>query len=111
MIGDGVFLQDEKDCLYIYKQVMNGRVQTGLVGCTSIDDYLNDIIKKHELTRADKEQDRINHVDYCNTNTGPIFLTYRSTKEINEIVDSWMANHEPVYDFISEDGIPHSVDN
>ena len=54
MIGDGVFLQDEKDCLYIYKQVMNGRVQTGLVGCTSIDDYLNDIIKKHELTRADK---------------------------------------------------------
>ncbi|MGI6585873.1 MAG: DUF1015 domain-containing protein [Lutisporaceae bacterium] len=109
MIRDGVFLQDEKNCLYIYKQVMKGRVQTGLVGCTSIDDYLNDIIKKHELTRADKEQDRINHVDYCNTNTGPIFLTYRSTKEINEIVDSWMANHEPVYDFISEDGIGHTV--
>ena len=65
------------------------------------------LCKKHELTRADKEQDRINHVD-CKP-TGPIFLTYRSSKEINEIVDSWMANHEPVYDFISDDGIGHTV--
>lgn len=109
MIRDGVFVQEEKNCLYIYKQVMNDRVQTGLVGCTSIDDYINNIIKKHENTRADKEQDRINHVDYCNANTGPIFLTYRASKEINETVDSWMANHKPIYDFISDDGIGHTV--
>ena len=109
MIKDGVFQQDEKNCLYIYKQVMKGRVQTGLVGCTSIDDYMNNIIKKHEYTRADKEQDRINHVDYCNANTGPIFLTYRASKEINEIVGNWMADHKPVYDFVSDDGIGHTV--
>lgn len=109
MIKNGVFIQDEKDCLYIYKQVMNGRAQIGLVGCTSIDDYINNIIKKHEFTRADKEQDRINHVDYCNANTGPIFLTYRAKKEINNIVESWMANHKPVYDFISDDNIGHTV--
>jgi len=72
MIENGIFLQDENPCLYIYRQVMNGRAQVGIVGCTSIDDYMNNIIKKHEVTRADKEQDRINHVDYCNANTGPI---------------------------------------
>lgn len=109
MVRDGVLLQEEKDCLYIYKQIMSGRVQTGLVGCTSIDEYVNNIIKKHEFTRADKEQDRINHVDYCNANTGPIFLTYRASKEINETVENWMANHKPVYDFISDDEISHTV--
>ncbi len=109
MIKDGVLQQDENNYLYIYKQVMNGRAQIGLVGCNSIDDYINNIIKKHEFTRADKEQDRINHVDYCNANTGPIFLTYRAKKAINEMVDSWMANHKPVYDFVSEDSIGHTV--
>ena len=109
MIKDGVFLQDKKNCLYIYKQVMNERSQVGLVGCTSIDDYVNNIIKKHEFTRADKEQDRINHVDYCNANTGPIFLTYRADKSINEIVDSWMTSHKPIYDFVSDDRIGHTV--
>lgn len=109
MIQDGVLQQDANNCLYIYKQVMNGRAQVGLVGCTSIDDYINNIIKKHEHTRADKEQDRINHVDYCNANTGPIFLTYRAKKAINDMVDGWMANHKPVYDFVSEDSIGHTV--
>ncbi len=109
MIKDGVFMRDEKNCMYIYKQVMKGRAQIGIVGCTSIDDYVNNIIKKHEFTRADKEQDRINHVDYCNANTGPIFLTYRASKEINKMVNSWMSNHEPVYDFVSDDGIGHTV--
>jgi len=109
MIKDGIFIQDSKPCLYIYKQVMNGRAQIGLVGCTSIDDYMNNIIKKHEHTRADKEQDRINHVDYCNANTGPIFLTYRAKKQINDTVNGWMAAHKPVYDFVSEDGIGHTV--
>jgi len=109
MIKDGVLEQDKNNCLYIYKQVMNGRAQIGLVGCTSIDDYINNIIKKHEFTRADKEQDRINHVDYCNANTGPIFLTYRAKKTINDMVDNWMANHKSAYDFVSEDGIGHTV--
>lgn len=109
MIKEGTFIRDSKVCLYIYKQVMNGRAQIGLVGCTSIDDYMNNIIKKHEHTRADKEQDRINHVDYCDANTGPIFLTYRAKKEINDMVNGWMSGHKPVYDFVSEDGIGHTV--
>ena len=109
MVEKGVFLQDEKPCLYIYKQVMNGRAQIGIVGCTAVDDYRNNIIKKHELTRADKEQDRINHVDYCDANTGPIFLTYRAQKAIDDIVAAVMAAKAPVYDFISEDGIGHTV--
>ena len=109
MIADGVFLQDEKPCLYIYKQVMDGRAQIGIVGCTSIDDYRNNIIKKHELTRADKEQDRINHVDYCDANTGPIFLTYRAQSRIDELVAGVMESKVPVYDFVSDDGIGHTV--
>lgn len=108
MIEKGTLVQDNKESLYIYRQIMNGRVQTGLVGCTSIDDYMKDIIKKHEHTRADKEQDRINHVDYCDSNTGPIFLTYRNKKEISEIVDKWVEK-EPVYSFTSEDDISHIV--
>jgi len=109
MIEDGVFVQDNTPCLYIYKQVMNGRVQIGIVGCASIDDYMNEVIKKHELTRADKEQDRINHVDYCDANTGPIFLTYRAKDSIHAIVNAQMAAKAPVYDFTSDDGITHTV--
>ena len=109
MIAEGVFLQDETPCLYIYKQVMNGRAQIGIVGCTAVDDYRNNIIKKHELTRADKEQDRINHVDYCDANTGPIFLTYRAKDSINKTVAAVMAEKSPVYDFVSEDGVGHTV--
>ena len=106
---DGIMTKDAKPCFYIYKQVMNGRAQTGIVGCTSIDDYLNNIVKKHEHTRPDKEQDRINHVDYCNANTGPIFLTYRAKKEITEKVEAWKASHKPIYDFTSEDKVSHTV--
>lgn len=73
-IEEGRFVQDEKPCYYLYEQVMGGRSQTGIVACASIDDYLNNTIKKHENTRADKEQDRIRHVDACNMQTGPIFL-------------------------------------
>ena len=109
MIADGVFQQDDKPCLYIYKQVMNGRAQIGIVGCTAVDDYRNNIIKKHELTRADKEQDRINHVDYCDANTGPIFLTYRAREAVNVLVEQVMASKAPVYDFVSDDGIGHTV--
>lgn len=107
-IQDGEYIQDEKPCLYIYRQIMNGRPQTGLVFCASIDDYINNVIKKHEFTREDKEQDRINHVDYCNANTGPIFLTYRENKEISSIINAWVQK-KPEYDFVSEDGISHIV--
>lgn len=109
MIAKGVFIQDDKPCLYIYKQVMNGRSQIGIVGCASIDDYMNNVIKKHELTRADKEQDRINHVDYCDANTGPIFLTYRAKESIDQIVSAQISAKKPVYDFTSDDGIKHTV--
>lgn len=108
MIEKGVFLQDATPCLYVYKQVMNGRAQIGIVACASIDEYRNNTIKKHELTRADKEQDRVNHVDYCDANTGPIFLTYRADREINALVEKAMTQ-TPVYDFVSEDGIGHTV--
>lgn len=109
MVTDGVLIQDQKDVLYIYKLTMDGRPQIGIVGCTSIDDYLNNVIKKHEFTRADKEQDRINHVDYCNANTGPIFLTYKAKDEIDSVVNAWIADNKPVYDFVAEDGVGHVV--
>ena len=112
MIADGEYAQDETPCLYIYRQIMNGRSQTGIVFCASIDDYMNNIIKKHEFTRADKEEDRINHVDYCDANTGPIFLTYREDQIASEIIDAWIENEskrKPVYNFVAEDGISHIV--
>lgn len=108
MIDGKVYIKDNESCMYIYRQIMDGRVQTGIVGCTSIDDYMKDIIKKHEHTRAEKEQDRINHVDYCNANTGPIFLTYKNVSEVDKIVIEW-TKKEPEYNFVSEDGITHIV--
>lgn len=108
MISDGQYIQDDKPCLYIYRQIMNGRSQTGLVFCASIDDYINNNIKKHEFTRADKELDRINHVDYCDANTGPIFLTYKEDNVASEVIKGW-CKREPVYNFTSEDGISHIV--
>lgn len=109
MVDEGVYQQEETPCYYIYRQVMDGRVQTGLVGCASIDDYLNNHIKKHELTRAEKEADRIHHVDICDANTGPIFLTYRSEEAIENLVNSWAEEHTPLYDFTAEDHIQHTV--
>ncbi len=109
LVSDGVCKQDDKACFYIYRQIMNGRSQTGIVGCASIDDYMNNIIKKHEFTRADKEEDRIRHVDYCDANTGPIFLMYRSEEKISSIINSYKENNEPVYDFVTDDGIANTV--
>ncbi|MEG0133783.1 MAG: DUF1015 family protein [Clostridium sp.] len=108
MRADGTYIQDNAPSMYIYRQIMDGRIQTGIVGCTSIDDYMNNIIKKHEHTRAEKEQDRIKHVDHCNANTGPIFLTYKNVAEIDEIVATWTTKN-PEYNFVSEDGISHIV--
>ena len=100
--------QDEAPCLYLYELTMDGRSQTGLVACTAIDEYLDGTIKKHELTRADKEADRIHHVDACDANTGPIFLTYRSQAAIDAAIDQ-VKKEAPVYDFTSEDGIRQRV--
>lgn len=105
----GIFLQDEKPCYYIYELVRKGRTQTGIVGCSSIDDYMNGVVKKHELTREDKEQDRIHHVDSCNANTGPIFLACRYPEELLVLMENWKTEHAPVYDFTSEDEITHRV--
>lgn len=107
-IKDEVFIKDDKPNLYIYRQIMNGRVQTGIVACTAVDDYLNEVIKKHEFTREDKEQDRINHVDYCNANTGAIFLTYKKNIEISNIVAS-ETEKKPEYEFTTDDGITHII--
>ncbi len=85
MIENGYFLQDQEDCFYIYELTMNGHSQTGLVGCASIDDYLNGTIKKHENTREEKELDRIRHVDTLNAQTGPIFLAYRAQADLNDL--------------------------
>jgi len=109
MINNKVYKQDEKPCLYIYRQIMNGRSQTGIVACASIDDYINNVIKRHELTRSDKELDRFNHVDYTNCNTGPIFLTYKHKDEIDVVVKNWTQTKTPVYDFKSEDGVSQIV--
>ena len=109
MQEDGTYLQDAKPCYYIYRQIMNGRAQSGIVGCASVDDYLTGRVKKHELTRADKEADRIRHVDTCDANTGPIFLTYRAREDVSAVMKDWMQAHSPVYDFVSEDGITHTV--
>ena len=108
MIEEGLYIQEKAPAIYIYQQIMDGRGQKGIVCCTSVDDYINNIIKKHERTRLLKEIDRVNHVDICNANTGPIFLTYRNNNEISSIVEEW-TKKEPVYDFISEDGNGHRV--
>ena len=105
---DGVYVNEESKRFYFYRQVMNGRGQTGIVGCASIDDYLENRIKKHEFTRADKEQDRINHVNVCSAQTGPIFLAYKDSKTLDEIIEK-QTQGAPLYDFVSEDGVRHTV--
>ncbi|MDE7312149.1 MAG: DUF1015 family protein [Eubacterium sp.] len=107
-VEDGTFLREEKRCYYLYELTMDGRTQTGIVACASIDDYENQVIKKHENTRAEKETDRIRHVDACNAQTGPIFLAYRADEKIRRIVADG-KRQEPLYDFVTEDGIRHRV--
>jgi len=107
-IEQGIFVTDEKAYYYIYELTMNGKSQTGIVACSSIDDYQNNIIKKHENTREEKEQDRIRHVDTTNAHTGPIFLAYRAVDVINEVVDR-VKKEEALYDFTCDDGVRHAV--
>jgi len=107
-------VKDVKDSLYIYAQTMEGRTQYGIVGCASVDDYLKGVIKKHELTRADKEEDRMKHVRITNANMEPVFFAYPAVKELDDIVADIVATQLPVYDFVAEDGFGHHfwlVDN
>lgn len=107
-IEDGVYVEDDGRSYYVYQLVMDGRAQTGLVACSSVDDYMNNVIKKHENTRADKEVDRITHVDTCSAQTGPIFLAYRSHDAINQIVNRYTES-PALYDFTAVDGVTHRV--
>ena len=107
--AEGTLIQDEKPNYYLYELIRKGKSQTGIVGVSSIDDYMNGVIKKHELTREDKEQDRIHHVDICDANTGPIFLACRYPEELLVLMENWKNSREPVYDFTSEDEITHRV--
>ena len=107
-IEEGRFIKQDKPMFYIYQEIMNGRPQTGIVGCASVADYENNIIKKHENTLAAKEADRIRHIDTTNMQTGPIFLAFRSNKEIDAFL-AQKTSEKPYYDFVSEDGITHKV--
>jgi uncharacterized protein (DUF1015 family) len=108
LIADGVLVQEEKPCYYIYAQTMNGRRQFGIAACSSIDDYFSDTIKKHEYTRPEKELDRIQHMEAVQAHVGPIFLTYPTNNTIKEIVASVVQNF-PTYDFTAVDGVTHQL--
>jgi uncharacterized protein (DUF1015 family) len=108
-IQRNVLFRESKPCYYIYELVMNGRSQTGLVCGSSVDDYENDIIKKHEFTRPEKEQDRINHIKTTGAQTGNVFLAYRNVEAIDNLLNQWKKDRNPIYDFTADDGIRHSI--
>ncbi len=103
----GWLVQDDEDYLYIYAQTMFGKTQYGIVGCASVDDYMNNVIKKHELTRPDKEEDRMKHVRITDANMEPVFFSYPSVQEIDNIVEQYVSDNEPDYDFTADDGVGH----
>lgn len=108
-ISRNVLFQDNKACYYIYQLIMNGRSQTGLVCVSSVDDYENDIIKKHEFTRPEKELDRINHIKTSGAQTGNVFLAYRNVEELDVLIEKWKANKNPIYNFTADDQIQHTI--
>lgn len=108
-IEKGFLLEEDNPCYYIYQLVMDGRSQTGLVCGSSVADYEKGIIKKHELTRPDKENDRINHMKTIRAQTGNVFLTYRNVKAIDDLIEGWKKDHSPLYNFTATDGIGHTV--
>ena len=107
--GRGTLLREREPALYLYRQVMDGRAQTGVVGCVHIDDYEHDVIRKHEKTRPDKEDDRTRHVLTLNANAEPVFLTYRGPAEIDRLVAPIARRRAPLYDFTAPDGVRHTV--
>lgn len=104
-----LLFRESKPCYYIYQLVMNDKSQTGLVCVSSVDDYENDIIKKHEFTRPEKEQDRINHIATTGAQTGNVFLAYKNVPEIDALIEKWQNDKKPVYDFVADDGINHTI--
>ena len=108
-IEKGILIEENKPSYYIYQLVMNGRSQTGLVCGSSVDDYEKGIIKKHELTRPDKEADRIHHMQTIRAQTGNVFLAYSSVGAIDDLIEGWKRGHAPAYDFVAGDGIGHTV--
>lgn len=108
-IKDGFLVTEVKACYYIYQLIMNGRSQTGLVCVSAVEDYFNDIIKKHEFTRPEKEKDRIDHMRTIEAQTGNVFLAYRDVMEVNALINGWKATRKPEYDFTADDGIQHSI--
>lgn len=109
MIQEGILFQDQVAAYYIYELIMDGRSQTGLVCCSSVDDYENDVIKKHEFTRPEKEKDRIDHMRIVGAQTGNVFLAYRNVVSMDTLIAAWKATHKPVYDFTADDGILHRI--
>ncbi len=109
LVKEGVLFQEAQPAYYIYKLVMNGRAQTGLVCVSAVDDYNKGIIKKHEFTRPDKELDRINHIKTTLAQTGNVFLAYNDVPEVNVLIDHWQNNNKPAYDFTADDGIQHTI--
>jgi uncharacterized protein (DUF1015 family) len=109
MADTGVLIQEAVSAFYIYRLTMNGRSQTGLACCVDAADNETGIVKKHEFTRPDKEQDRVDHVLACSAHTGPIFMAYKSNAQLTDEMRSWCENNAPVYDFVSEDGVGHTV--
>ena len=108
-ISRNILFQDNKECYYIYQLIMNGKQQTGLVCVSSVDDYENDIIKKHEFTRPEKEQDRINHIKTTGAQTGNVFLAYRNNDEVDNLIEKWKTNKSPIYNFTADDDIQHTI--
>jgi len=107
--NEGILVQEETACYYIYTLVMNGRSQTGLVCVSSVDDYENDLIKKHEFTRPEKEKDRIDHMRTIRAQTGNVFLAYRDVDAMNQCIENWRSSHAPLFDFTANDGIQHTI--
>lgn len=108
-IRDGILMKEDRPCYYIYQLVMEGRQQTGLVCLSSVADYFDNTIKKHEFTRPEKEKDRIDHMRTTMAQTGNVFLAYRDVMEINALIDGWKSTNKPVYDFEAPDGVRHSI--
>ena len=106
---DDILFREEKPCYYIYQLVMDGRSQTGLVCVSSVEDYFNNVIRKHEFTRPEKEKDRIDHMLTIKAQTGNVFMAYRDVMEVNALINGWKTTHKPVYDFTASDGIQHSI--
>jgi len=108
-LDNKIFIEEVKPMFYIYRQKMGDKIQTGLVGCVSVDDYINDIIKKHEYTREEKELDRIRHFDACSMHTEPVFLAYRDNKKIDTLMEGYITNNRAEYDVTTSDGVEHKL--